>query len=241
MYNQIEKLRIDDLKTEHVRIILLAIPTRRMAQWYACREGDMQWQPISDIPEFYEDVRALKGLSPAGEAKSDPRLAAEVKAADMLDTRTMKPRKNKPVSSRAAMSSEATAPPKAPKQPPVKSAQMERRPLFEDAPPEFATDPAFNVVTSRAKERRSARRYPRVLDFQVKLGDKIFQCQTRDISIGGISLSDTLPKWVPKTFRAKVSHKGSVVRLLCDRVTDSKLRVVQAESWELIRKWIVNW
>ena len=69
MYNKTEKLRIDDLKTEHVKIILLAIPNSKMGEWYACQEGDLHWQPISAIPEFYEDVRQLKGNALDGQAE----------------------------------------------------------------------------------------------------------------------------------------------------------------------------
>jgi len=62
LYNKEDKLRVDDLTTEHVRIILLATATSRMSHWYACQEGDIHWQPISAIPEFYEDVRQIKGV-----------------------------------------------------------------------------------------------------------------------------------------------------------------------------------
>lgn len=241
LYNQLEKLRIDDLKTEHVRIILLAIPTRRMGQWYACREGDMTWQLISDIPDFYEDVRAMKGLSPAGEAQSDKAVAEEVKKADMLETRGFKQamltEKPKALSAKGALK----AGPKPSKPPTIKSGHNERRPLFEDASTDFNQSSGLNIVSSPIKERRSARRYPRSLAFVVRHKDQIFETKTKDISIGGISLSEPLPAWIPKTFRAKVSHNKQIVRVICSRVTESKLRIVEAESWDVIRSWIVKW
>lgn len=61
LYNKEDKLRVDDLTSEQVRVVLLATATKRMHHWYACQEGDLHWQPITSIPEFYEDVREIKG------------------------------------------------------------------------------------------------------------------------------------------------------------------------------------
>lgn len=198
LYNKVEKLRVDDLKTEQVRLILLSIPTAMMPNWYACQEGDLHWQLISDIPEFYEDVRVIKGESiPAMEEPSPP---------------ARKP-----------------APP--------------RRPLFEDVAPELlTTDPALMVDKSETNERRSARRYNRSLMFTVINGGKSFQSETVDISMSGMALAAELPNWVPKTFRAEVGiSEREKVRVLCRKVRDKKLKLMEAESWELIKKWIVNW
>jgi hypothetical protein len=202
MYNKSEKLRIDGLKTEHVRIILLSVPTRKMENWFACREGDMQWRPIGEITEFYEDTRVLKGNPESTGAHTK---------------KTSKP-----------------------KTPPVHAKREERRPLFEDMADEilYAEDV---VLTSRVKERRSTPRYPRKLDFSVRIDDKSFKCDTHDISMHGLSLNEPLPRWVPKTFNAKLSHAGSDVRIRCERVTDSKLQLINSESWDVIRKWIVKW
>ena len=205
MYDKIEKLRIDGLKTEHVRIILLGVPTRRMAHWYACREGDMQWRPIAEISEFYDDVSVFKG------ALED--VAPEQKA---------------------------TKAPTKPTAPPLKRAPDPRRPLFEEAPhsPEEAD---LGMMTTNVKERRSTRRFARELEFSVKSADGSFQCLTHDISTQGLSLKEPLPRWVGKKFRAKIAHGGSVVRLICEQVSTNKLRIVDADSWEVIRQWIVMW
>ncbi|MBX3022306.1 MAG: PilZ domain-containing protein [Bdellovibrionales bacterium] len=224
LYNQLEKLRIDALKTEHVRIILLAIPTRRMGQWYACREGDMTWLPISEIAEFYEDVRAMKGLAPAGEAASDKELAAAVQRADV------------PSDERRKTSVKTERPP---------AAFHERRPLFEEAPAEEAETvdlkTSTGIVAAPVKERRAARRYPRELEFKVRGKEESFVCETQDISLNGIALKRPLPKWVPKTFKAKLSSGDVSVRILCGKVSDSSLRIMEVESWEILRKWIVKW
>lgn len=63
LFNKEDKLRIDDLTVEQVRTILLAIPSANMRDWFACREGDVNWQALVDISEFYEDVRVAKGTS----------------------------------------------------------------------------------------------------------------------------------------------------------------------------------
>jgi hypothetical protein len=202
MYNKVEKLRIDGLKTEHVRIILLSVPTRRMEQWFACREGDMQWRPLSEITEFYEDVREFKGAS------------------DATATRTKKAKEKK--------------------LPPQKPAE-ERRPLFEESPEGLQTDPQISIMTSKVTERRSTRRFPRQLEFRIKSSGQEFQCETHDISTQGLSLREPLPRWVPATFRASLSHAGTTVRVLCKRVSDNKLQLVDAESWDAIRHWIVKW
>lgn len=196
LYNKIEKLRIDDLKTEQVRIILLAIPTARMVEWYACREGDLHWHAITELPEFYEDVRAIKGVSVTEPAKQ--RRATDVKA--------------------------------------------QRRPLFEEAPAELlVTDPQLSVVSTQTKERRSARRYARELQFEVSGDGQTFATNTTDISMNGISLNGELPAWVPKNFRARLGHNGAFIQILCSRVSGSKIKLKEAESWDMIRQWIVNW
>lgn len=198
LYNKEEKLRIDDLKSEHVRIILLAIPTARMTDWYACQEGDLHWQPIGAIPEFYEDVRQIKGKG----ALPEPEAEAQEKPT--------------------------------PQSPP-------RRPLFEDSPEDLRTDPTLQVDTASTKERRTARRYPRKLMFKVLQGGKSFQSATVDVSMSGLSIEQQLPNWVPKTFHAELQLNKTNIRVLCSRVSESKLKIMESESWDVIRQWIVNW
>lgn len=201
MYNKVEKLRIDGLGTEQVRTILLAIPTRRMVQWYACREGDMQWRPLHEITEFYEDVRVLKGSNEE-------------------TTREHKVEK--------------------PQSPPLVHVEPQRRPLFEEAPEDLEEDDDLVVMTSNVKERRNTRRFFRQLEFEVKSGDQVFSSETYDISVNGLSIKEPLPKWVSKTFRAELKHSGSSVQILCTRVSDNKLQLVDADSWDKIRQWIVK-
>ncbi len=198
LYNKEEKLRIDDLKPEHVRIILLAIPTARMGDWYACMEGDVHWQPIGSIPEFYEDVRQMKG-----------------KPDDMPSTSRHDP---------------PAAPPQAP-----------RRPLFEDAPVDLKTDPTLQVDSSRTKERRTARRYARHLNFKIAQDGKVFACETLDVSMSGMSLERELPDWVGKTFKAELNLNKTTVWVKCTRVSETKLKITDSDSWDVIRQWIVNW
>src|SRR4051812_1108352 len=64
LYNKEEKLRIDDLRPDQVRTILLAIPTSKVGEWYACREGDLQWQSLKDVPDFHDDASVIKGKDP---------------------------------------------------------------------------------------------------------------------------------------------------------------------------------
>lgn len=204
IYNRIEKLRVDDLSPEQVKLILLAIPTTKMQEWYACQEGDLHWKPISDIPEFYEDVRRLKHATLTDE---------EAKAL-------------------------GTFQPPTPASPKVEN---KRRPLFEDPPADLKTDPALMVDTSQTTERRTARRYPRKLMFKVIQGGQSFQSETEDISMSGVSLTQNMPAWVPKTFRAELASDRGNVRVLCTRVDDNKLKLMDADSWDIIRQWIVNW
>jgi hypothetical protein len=198
LYNKDEKLRIDDLTAENVKIILLSIPTAKMSEWFACQEGDLHWQPIATISEFYEDVRQIKGVSFA------PKMAA---GAEYMS----------------------------PTRPPVE----ERRPLFEDAPEETAK--TLQIENEETNERRSARRFPRQLTFLVSKAGKTFEGETVDISMSGLSLKSPLPDWVTKTFRAHIELNGQTTGVLCLRVDDRKVKFLEADSWNLIRLWIVNW
>jgi hypothetical protein len=210
LYNRNEQLRIDDLKTEHVRVILLAIPTRKMAEWYACRGGDIRWTPLLEVPEFFEDVRAIKGISPAPGAQTEP-IAINS-------------------SGRAVAGSDI-----------VTTVQKEaRRPLFEDVSPEQWTTRGLEMEKESIKEKRSARRYPKRLQFSAKTTTQKFHCETLDISMNGLSLDQELPKWLGKKFQAKLEHGGLAVRIMCERVEDSRVKISKAESWDIIRTWIVN-
>jgi hypothetical protein len=193
LYNKEEKLRIDDLRADQVKTILLAIPTSRMGDWYACSEGDLHWQSLSDIPEFYEDAKAIRGES-LPPAKKTP--ARDGKVAG-------------------------------------------RRPLFEDVRDE--QDTTLQVESVQTKERRTARRYVRNLKFQLIHGGKKFECATQDVSMSGISLKNKLPAGVPKTFRAKLSLQGSNVLILAHKVTDTTIKIAEADAWDVLRSWIANW
>lgn len=56
LYNKDEKLRIDDLRADQVRTILLSIPQDKTVHWYGCREGDPQWEKLTEIPDFYDHM-----------------------------------------------------------------------------------------------------------------------------------------------------------------------------------------
>jgi hypothetical protein len=209
LYNKEDKLRIDDLTPEQVKTILLAIPTSRMKDWFACRGGEVHWHAISEIPEFYEDVRALRGVTQAGLKEA------------------------------ASPSSDSTVPtaPPAPAKP-----ATPHRPLFEEHA--NATMPTLAVDNVQSKERRSARRYQCRLDFKVIQGGKAFNSETADVSMTGMALKESLPTWIPKTFRAQVSHNGQVLSIVAARVEKAganRLRILEAENWEILRRWIVNW
>lgn len=212
LYNKEDKLRIDDLTADQVKTILLAIPTARMKDWFACRGGDVHWQPLLNIPEFYEDVRAMRGIS----VTSD-----EVKEANL----DLEPAKT-PV---------AAAPPPPPAPP-------ARRPMFEEM--QHLTAPTLAVDKVTVQERRSARRYKCRLEFKIIHGGKTFSSTTEDVSMTGLAITEALPTWVPKTFRAQVGSNGQVLSIVAARVESAeavRMKLMDAESWELLRRWIVNW
>ena len=223
MYNKQDKLRIDDLKTEHVRIILLSIPTSRMQDWYLCREGDIHWHPVTDVPDFFEDVRALKGEN--SEAKEKPEQPTN-----------RKPKGRPRVGTPKAEASEDNTNLLLKRKP-----SSSRRPLFEEAAQEdLQTKTRLKVITSVIKERRSARRYSRSVLFMVEQGSQAFSSQTRDISLSGLALENKLPTGLPKTFRASLHYKEQSVGVLCARVSANKIKILEADNWNVIRKWIVN-
>jgi hypothetical protein len=199
LYNKREELRIDDLRVDQVRTILLAIPYRNMGDWFACKEGDLRWSCITEVPEFYEDTRELKGKP------EEPLMAVTPPTATQSQIRA-----------------------------------VERRPLFEEGPSdEFST---LKLDLGRVSERRSARRYVRNLEF-VLIGKSKgkFKCETHDISMSGFSLKSTLPPGLDKNIRGELVLHGEKVNVTCLRIADRQLKLVEADSWDIIRKWIVNW
>jgi len=196
LYNKAEKLRIDDLRVDQVKTILLAIPTRQIGNWYACQEGDLHWQSLSDVPDFYEEAREFKGEGL----------------------------------------------PATPSAPEAVRPMPKRRPLFEEASPEYLeAETTLQLESVPTKERRTARRFVRNLKFEVIHGGKKFSCPTQDVSMSGISLKEKLPNGLPKNFRAELSLNGTNVRFLANRVTDNTLKILEADGWDVLRNWIVNW
>ncbi|HMN70143.1 MAG TPA: PilZ domain-containing protein, partial [Bdellovibrionales bacterium] len=160
-----------------------------------CQEGDLRWQPIGAIAEFYEDVRQLKGRH-----KESP------------------PLQETPVQEPAP-----------------------RRPLFEDAPGD-PTHTTLVVEKSTTSERRTARRYDRSFHFRVRAGEgKYFATRTSDVSMTGLSLQDSLPTWIQKKFRAELAHNQGSIEIICERISDTQLKIEETANWEALRAWIVSW
>jgi hypothetical protein len=102
------------------------------------------------------------------------------------------------------------------------------------------TDPTLMVDFSATKERRSARRYTRKLGFRVQIGANTFLSQTLDVSMNGLSLETELPPWIPRSFQAQLSLNQDVISIQCEKVGPKKLKLTGSDSWDLIRRWIVN-
>lgn len=185
LYNSEEKLRIDDLTTEHVRIILLSISARRLPEWMIYQSAESGWQPLAKAAEFRENLENLMGLA-------------------------------------------VLQPTKKPSKPPVlRIGAGAQKPVTR--------------TRIHAKDRRSAKRYSRQLKFHAFVEGKNFECDTIDISLSGLALSKKLPLWLPKTFRATLRLKETLVLILCTRVNDTKLKILECDSWNVIRQWMVNW
>lgn len=217
LYNRVEKLRVDDLTRDQVRTILLSIPTNRMDEWFACREGDLHWQPIREFAEFYEDAAMVKGEFQA--------VAGDETPPEVTATKTKNGTKN------TALKSVGTG-----------TKPEERRPLFEDVSSDlFGTGSTLKVESMPTRERRSARRYVRNLVFQAKVNGVRFECETRDISMAGLSLSKNLPSAFGKEFKAELHLNGGVIKIRVVKVSPMSLRLKDADAWDLLRQWIVSW
>lgn len=212
LYNKEDKLRVDDLTQEQVKTILLAIPSSRMAHWYACRGGDVHWHCLTEIPEFYEDVRAFRGVQDDAPT-APPQVAAS----------PTQPKQSSP-----------------PPVPGNEQKETNQRALFEAGD---LTSPTLAVELANTRERRSARRYKCRLEFKVIQGGKSFLSETQDVSMTGMALKDGLPTWLPKTFRAQVSLNGqalSIVAARIDKADSTRLKIIESESWDVLRRWIAN-
>lgn len=208
LYNSNDKIQIDDLKTEQVRVILLSIPTSRMKDWMICKKGTLHWQSLMENPEFYEDVRDLKGDS--GQINAETFQSPQKGSAQ-------KPSPN------------------------------QRRPLFEDI--DLDSEETLSLMGStqqkEVKERRSARRHHKNLTFTVIQGGKTFETETQDISMAGVSIEDALPEWAKDEFGASMSFKNDKVKVRVARVHDdktgTKLKIIAADHWDVLRSWVSGW
>ena len=172
LYNKAEKLRVDDLTLEQVKIVLLGISSRQMSDWYTCQEGQLNWEQLSAMEEIT--------------AKSAP------------------PRK-----------------------------------VIEEFESQ-KTDATVHIDLSDIQERRTARRYARRLHFECVIDHQKFTCETVDVSMNGLSLSRSLPQWVPKHFKAELALNNHTAKINCERVSAKKLKLTGTDNWDLIRQWIVN-
>lgn len=218
LYNREEKLRIDDLTLEQVKIILLAISTRRMPEWYACQPGDLSWKPLSEIPEYLNEVRAIQ----------DETVSMKKAIGGDVVTRTK---------SKVKAAKSPSAQPKAKTK--VKSQPKIDLNAIDGA--NILTIHDLIVDKSQTQERRSARRYSRKISFQVTRNENSFVSQTVDISMNGLSIREALPSWIPRSFSAHLQLNQYKISIQCERVSDHQLKIIAAESWDLIRQWIVNY
>ncbi len=222
LYNREEKLRIDDLNIEQVKIILLAISTRRMHEWYACQSGDLSWKPLAEIPEYFNEVKSIQDetapikMAIGGDASVTHRIG---KTKTTTKTKSKAKVKAKPAAA-PQPSSGANA-------------------MIDGA--NILTIHDLVVDKAQTKERRTARRYARQISFQVSKDQNKFISQTVDISMSGLSLREPLPSWVPRSFSAILKLNQYSITIHCEKVDDQKLKITGAESWDLIRQWIVNW
>ncbi len=222
LYNREEKLRIDDLSLEQVKIILLSISTRRMHEWYACLAGDLSWRPLAEVPEYFNEVRSIQQDTASLQkvAGQDFSSGRQTRVAGRTKTQT-KTKKTKP-------RLKAVPSPK-----PDASGEIDGGMI--------QTVHDLVVDKSQTKERRSARRYARKISFQVTKEQNSFNSETLDISMNGLSLREPLPAWVPRAFSATLKLNQYSINIQCEKVSDRKLKITAAESWDLIRQWIVNW
>lgn len=196
LYNREEKLRIDDLSIKQVKVILLAISSRRLADWYACQRGQIGWLPLTQVKEFRQEVEEIR-------TPTEPMQMAA-----------------------GAEPGGGPAP---------------RRPAFElHVVDDSKSVPTLVVDAKSIKERRNARRYARHLKFACAVEDQLFTCETNDVSMTGFSLTEELPHWVPKVFKAELSLNNHSTSILCERVSDKKIKIASADNWDLLRRWIVN-
>lgn len=224
LYNREEKLRIDDLNIEQVKIILLSISARRIHEWYACQAGDLSWKPLAEVPEYFQETEEIRGeatafRATAGDEKSFTKIAGDTKTL----TRTKKP-VPKGKAKEKSIKKVTTAP---------------HNGMLDGA--NILTIHDLIVDKSQTQERRSARRYVRQLSFQVTRDQNTFVSQTVDISMNGLSLRNPLPPWVPRAFSATLKLNQYSIKIQCEKVDEQKLKIIAAESWDLIRQWIVNW
>jgi hypothetical protein len=202
LFNKEEKLRIDDLSIEQIRTILLTITPGKIQEWFAWRDGDMSWQNIAEIPEFYEAARVEKSV-------------ARNPSINKVDT----------VGRRRLFEAPPTTEPEEPEE--------------EE---EVKLETGLGLQNVKVKERRSARRYTRSLIFYVKLPvGGVFESGTSDISTTGISLMNELPVVLTKSFPAELRLYERTVQLVCSRVNERSVKILEVSNWEIFRQWLVNW
>lgn len=203
LYNKEDKLRVDELTLDQVQTIMLAIPAGRIDSWYACREGDLQWQRLAEVEEFYEEASEIKARAPLEEQSV---------------TRTL-----------TATGTETYIAPKA-------RAAIKKVPISE-AKTRVEKPPTLEAI---ARERRSARRFVKNLKFRMVNGGNKFESETLDVSMAGLSLKESLPADAPKSVRANLELEGKRVKVLCNRISDRSLKILEADRWDLLRQWLIS-
>ncbi len=95
------------------------------------------------------------------------------------------------------------------------------------------------------------RKFPRfdiVLPVKIVLGTQNFSTKTKNISLGGICLQDSLPGWVAGYCTVLIhTPEGEQLELLCTVVEDQsitekfRMEIVPSTKFEHLKKWMEDW
>lgn len=97
-------------------------------------------------------------------------------------------------------------------------------------------------------ENRKTNRFTGIFKVRIKIGENIFETNTRNISMVGMLLAKPLPKWVPKYFTVELisdEGKSPKIDLLCSKLQNGagendRIRIESNDNCEILRQWLVN-
>lgn len=216
IYNVFDGRSIEGLVFDEARAFVSAIDSQALNQWYVWREGWDQWRPVQTVDGLTE---VLNRIMPVKPPPQPARVNASTKST-LTNLQSVAPRAKETVSEqkpnnsdfvkqKAAVMPAPFARTPAPSLSQKQSVDETNRSILQQKPSDSNISVMNNEFIVRNR-KRFIRRYEIIIQAQDK---NEFRTYTKDVSVGGVLLEDSLPDWVTGYFKVRIAKPQNKEKL----------------------------